>query len=174
MNNHVLHNFSIIQISLLHSNFLFAYSSVLDSYFRFHIHGPWVNYVMSFVHALFFTNGDNTTIDIKLSGLKVRKAALYKCNIAGNPAVVTRLVDSMTDNLRATRAEATDVGNAVLDVNFFFPVETLEKWIVETKLSTMRPNAMNNYGVVLDDFGRLHSPYLKKWGGIDSFVSPDE
>ncbi|KAI3751952.1 hypothetical protein L2E82_23046 [Cichorium intybus] len=43
------------------------------------------------------------------------KAALYKCNIAGNPAVVTRLVESMTDNLRATRAEATDVGNAVLD-----------------------------------------------------------
>ncbi|KAI3502222.1 hypothetical protein L1887_30254 [Cichorium endivia] len=41
-------------------------------------------------------------------------------------------------------------------------VETLEKWIVETKLSTMRPNTMNNYGVVLDDFGRLHSPYLKK------------
>ncbi|KAI3724698.1 hypothetical protein L2E82_36484 [Cichorium intybus] len=28
-------------------------------------------------------------------------------------------------------------------------VETLEKWIVETKLSTMRPNTMNNYGVVL-------------------------
>ncbi|KAI3789698.1 hypothetical protein L2E82_02501 [Cichorium intybus] len=46
---------------------------------------------------------------------KIGKAALYKCNIAGNPAVVTRLVDSMTDNLRATRAEATDVGNAVLD-----------------------------------------------------------
>ncbi|KAI3739741.1 hypothetical protein L2E82_30152 [Cichorium intybus] len=43
------------------------------------------------------------------------KAALYKCNIAGNPAVVTRLVDNMTDNLRAPRAEATDVGNAVLD-----------------------------------------------------------
>ncbi|KAI3753211.1 hypothetical protein L2E82_25257 [Cichorium intybus] len=40
-------------------------------------------------------------------------------------------------------------------------VETLENWIVETKLSTMRPNTMNNYGVVLDDFGRLHSPYFK-------------
>ncbi|KAI3699173.1 hypothetical protein L2E82_43268 [Cichorium intybus] len=128
-----------------------------------------------------------------------QKAALYKCNIAGNQAAVTRLVDTMTDNLRATRAEATDVGNAVLDGNFFFPVplhagigiqfhsimglasnciplrhwlqmmfdgftkvETLEKWIVETKLSTMRPNTMNNYSVVLDDFGRLHSPYLKK------------
>ncbi|CAN1357131.1 Pyruvate kinase 1, cytosolic, partial [Linum perenne] len=44
-----------------------------------------------------------------------QKAALYKCNMAGKPAVVTRVVDTMTNNLRPTRAEATDVANAVLD-----------------------------------------------------------
>ncbi|KAI8008407.1 Pyruvate kinase 1, cytosolic [Camellia lanceoleosa] len=65
-----------------------------------------------------------------------QRAAVYKCNMAGKPAVVTRVVDSMTDNLRPTRAEATDVANAILDgtdaillgaetLRGLYPVETI-------------------------------------------------
>ncbi|KAF3642615.1 putative nucleomorphin-like [Capsicum annuum] len=65
-----------------------------------------------------------------------QKEAVYKCNMAGKPAVVTRVVDSMTDNLRPTRAEATDVANAVLDgtdaillgaetLRGLYPIETI-------------------------------------------------
>ncbi|KAM7270531.1 hypothetical protein ACFE04_029745 [Oxalis oulophora] len=44
-----------------------------------------------------------------------QKSALNRCNMVGKPAIVARVVDSMTGNLRPTRAEATDVANAILD-----------------------------------------------------------
>jgi len=45
----------------------------------------------------------------------VQKTLIQACNLVGKPVVITRVVDTMVNTPRPTRAEATDVANAVLD-----------------------------------------------------------
>ncbi|QDZ23690.1 pyruvate kinase [Chloropicon primus] len=66
-------------------------------------------------YGLILSRG-NLGIDVPAEKMFLtQKLLLAQCNMHSKAAIITRVVDTMTDTPRPTRAEATDVANAVLD-----------------------------------------------------------
>lgn len=70
---------------------------------------------------------------------RVQKSIISACNLLGLPIVMTRILDTMVVSPRPTRAEATDVANAVLDGAdaFMLGAETLRGRFPVATVSTV-------------------------------------
>ena len=91
----------------------------------------------------------------------IQKTFIRKCNLLGKPVITaTQMLDSMQENPRPTRAETSDVANAVFDgtdatmlsgesANGDYPVESVATM---NRIDIKAENALNRFGTETFDF----------------------
>ncbi|KAK2077380.1 hypothetical protein QBZ16_004225 [Prototheca wickerhamii] len=92
----------------------------------------------------------------------LQKRLVGRCNMLGKPVLVTRFVDTMVSAPRPTRAEATDVANAVLDgvdgillgaetLRGHFPVLTVETVVRLCRAAEMRFDYRAHHELIVNE-----------------------
>ncbi len=93
--------------------------------------------IIALADGILFSRG-NLGLDFEPEEMAhLQKKCILRCNAIARPIILTRFVDTMVNTPRPTRAEATDVANAVLDgvdgvmlgaetLRGLYPVETVD------------------------------------------------
>jgi pyruvate kinase len=75
-----------------------------------------IEQIMSVADAIMVARGD-LGVQLPLEDVPgIQKKLIHKANLLGRPVITaTQMLESMTENIRPTRAEVTDIANAILD-----------------------------------------------------------